>query len=527
MRDCHLNNIVPILTHYTNLIYMSIVRGTDDPAYWDGEYSSFHTGKDIEAYVADSIKHHTVPISFIIPKSDGFVGLNEYNRMCEEFGHKPAALTSESNYSYLESLRNGGTYPIVGGLCSRQLDRTNFVLLPLDDTTFRMGLTSVLSSIPSPAWNDKKSCVFWRGGSSGLDRPSVRTRVTSELFDYPNTDVRITPWGNWSNEQDIPEKFFAPRCSLEEHFKYKYILIVDGNCIASNHQWVFGSGSVPVMITHPDNEYWFRKYLKPMVNYVPIKYDLSDLKEKIDWLIAHDDEAKAIAKNALAFSATVLSPEFQRQYIDGAISAVVYNTDSHLTLKYNEMRATPSDINEHLETLYNYAKKCNSIVECGVREIVSSYAFASGLLKNPNNSLTMVDLYESRKMRPFLEMCKREDINASFVEGSDTECVPIETDLLFIDTWHVYGHLKRELGHWHSSVRKYIILHDTTVDAIYGESIRGGSDTYRQSIESGYPEHEIRKGLWPAVTEFLAVHPEWKIEKRYTHNNGLTILVRV
>jgi hypothetical protein len=34
------------------------------------------------------------------------------------------------------------------------------------------------------------------------------------------------------------------------------------------------------------------------------------------------------------------------------------------------------------------------------------------------------------------------------------------------------------------------------------------------------------KGLWPAVEEFLAAHPEWKIEKRFTNNNGLTILAR-
>jgi hypothetical protein len=129
-------------------------------------------------------------------------------------------------------------------------------------------------------------------------------------------------------------------------------------------------------------------------------------------------------------------------------------------------------------------------------------------------------------MKPFIEMCKGEGINASFIEGSDTQCVPIQTDLLFIDTWHIYGHLKRELAHWHASVKKYIILHDTTVDAVYGESIRANANTYVQSIESGYPEEEIRKGLWPAVVEFLEVHPEWRLEKRYTHNNGLTILAR-
>jgi hypothetical protein len=505
---------------------MSIISQTADSIYWDGDYSRCRVAGTIESCIRETIQNHSLPISMIIPKSDGFIGDTEYTRLCNEFGRFNNAITSELRYSTLESLRKSYSYPIIGALCSRQVDRTNLVLLPLDDETCRIGLDGVLSGIPKTSWVDKKPIVFWRGGSSGLDRPSLRTRVASELLGHPNTDVRITPWGNWENDQSIPTELFAPRCSLEEHFKYKYVLIVDGNCIASNHQWVFGSGSVPIMITHPDNKFWFQKYLKPMVNYVPIKYDLSDLKEKVDWLVSHDEEAKQIADTALAFSKTVFSPEFQKRYIKSAILGILYNTQSDLVVNYSTMASTPSDINEHLETLYNYAKQCTRIVECGVREIVSSYAFASAMIGKPNHSFTMIDLYESTKMKPFLEMCKAEGINASFIEGSDTHCKPIQTDLLFIDTWHIYGHLKRELAHWHASVQKYILLHDTTVDALYGESIRANANTYAQSIESGYPEEEIRKGLWPAITEFLDVHPEWRHEKRYTHNNGLTILAR-
>jgi hypothetical protein len=108
----------------------------------------------------------------------------------------------------------------------------------------------------------------------------------------------------------------------------------------------------------------------------------------------------------------------------------------------------------------------------------------------------------------------------------DTKCAPIETDMLFIDTWHVYAHLKRELAHWHGHVRKYIVMHDTTVDEVWGESLRMHMDIGRQAVESGYPEEEIRKGLGPAIAEFLEAHPEWMLEKKYTHNNGLTVLAR-
>ena len=195
--------------------------------------------------------------------------------------------------------------------------------------------------------------------------------------------------------------------------------------------------------------------------------------------------------------------------------------------KYTEKCRIRSDINEHLPTLYEYTKKCDSVVECGVRNIVSSYAFASGLLGNPNNKYYMVDPYKSDQIDGFLKMCKDEAVNAQFIHASDIECPLVETDLLFIDTWHIYGQLKRELARWHSYAKKYIILHDTTVDGEEGESIRLGSNIVEQVEKSGFTEEEIRKGLWPAVEEFLAEHPTWILKERYTNNNGLTVLMRL
>jgi hypothetical protein len=100
------------------------------------------------------------------------------------------------------------------------------------------------------------------------------------------------------------------------------------------------------------------------------------------------------------------------------------------------------------------------------------------------------------------------------------------TDLLFIDTWHVYGQLKKELARWNGHVAKYIILHDTTVDGEVGESVRLGNNIEEESKESGLTEEDIRRGIWPAVEEFLIEHPEWVLKERFTNNNGLTVLAR-
>jgi hypothetical protein len=199
----------------------------------------------------------------------------------------------------------------------------------------------------------------------------------------------------------------------------------------------------------------------------------------------------------------------------------------NLQTRYSEKVNTPSDINEHMTTLFRYAMECSHITECGVRSVVSSYAFAVALkYKNPNK-LIQVDLEWHPNLDIFKEECDREGVQVVFYKQSDLECPIEETELLFIDTWHVYGHLKRELERWNSSVSKYIILHDTTVDEVYGESLRCGMNVDEQVKFSGYPREEITRGLWPAVEEFLEQHPEWIIKERFTNNNGLTILQRI
>jgi hypothetical protein len=513
-----------------NLPYTSgIVRVPSKvPLYWDGGYSRCHVGSSIEQYVFECIRRQPEKVSAIFTQSDGIIGDEEFDRMISSLGREDRANSKASQtFAELERATREGTFPLVCMLCSRQFARDNMILLPLDDETFTYGLSHVLRDVPKIPWSERKPVAYWRGASSGCDRPTLRKRVLDCLFTFPHANVRFTPGGWDFNDKAIPEEYFThTRVGLPEHVENKYILIVDGNCIASAHQWVFGSGSVPIMITHPDNEYWFKKYLQPMVHYVPIAYDLSDLQEKITWLVEHDAEAEQIAKNAMYLSQTVFTPEFQRAYIDTEINRILHGETSMLRSRYEAKCKIPSDINEHLPTLLKYAKQCDSVTECGICDVCSSYAFACGLLGNPNGVYKMVDPYKSHNLEMFTDMCTREGIRVKYFQDSDLTCPCEETDLLFIDTWHVYAQLKRELNHWHSHVKKFIVMHDTTVDEWYGESVRGNHDMVKQSQNSGFPVEEIAKGLWPAITEFLHVHPEWKIEERFTNNNGLTILSR-
>jgi len=198
--------------------------------------------------------------------------------------------------------------------------------------------------------------------------------------------------------------------------------------------------------------------------------------------------------------------------------------DNFITAKYRY-----SDISEHIQTLAEYASTTSSILECGVRSGNSTWAMVSGLLASNTKTKKLVscDLVKDPSFE-FRTPLVNKLIDFKFWIGNDLDYPDNENfDLIFIDTWHIYGHLKRELAKFAPMCNKYIIMHDTEIDCIFSESLRLKHDIIKLSKESGYGVDEICKGLHPAVTEFLETHPEFKLKQRFTNCNGLTILERV
>jgi hypothetical protein len=64
-------------------------------------------------------------------------------------------------------------------------------------------------------------------------------------------------------------------------------------------------------------------------------------------------------------------------------------------------------------------------------------------------------------------------VTFSFIEGDDLKVVYEPAELLFIDTWHVFRQLYRELDLLHSLAKKYILLHDTTSFGCHDEDVNG------------------------------------------------------
>jgi len=201
--------------------------------------------------------------------------------------------------------------------------------------------------------------------------------------------------------------------------------------------------------------------------------------------------------------------------------------------RYQMHSQVPGDINQHLPTLYQHALDCESVVELGMRNGQSTWAFLRALRQVKHRTqkpvrLISMDITLSPHHIEGIRIAAREaGVRFAFVLADATQIPLAAADLLFIDTWHVYAQLKRELAVHAPNIRKYIVLHDTTLDGEHGTTVRKKWNATQQALETGFPIEEITRGIWPAVEEFLGEHPEWRLKQRWTNNNGLTVLARI
>ena len=146
--------------------------------------------------------------------------------------------------------------------------------------------------------NDKKTfaskenkAIFW-----GAMHQPHRQRFMEKFFNSPMVDC-----GDTSNHQSTPAEWKKPLITPYDHLKYKFIVCIEGNDVASNLKWVMSSNSL-AMMPKPKFETWLMEgKLIPNVHYVEIRDDYADVEEKIRYYSEHVDEAEAILRNAHEF----------------------------------------------------------------------------------------------------------------------------------------------------------------------------------------------------------------------------------
>ena len=210
---------------------------------------------------------------------------------------------------------------------------------PASDTYIVWRLTSKrhFGSLPlvPPAdipWKDKKNVAVFRGAPTGLGRDGFhqlgmnatdeekclhvqRCKLVYNTFGSPIVDAYIT---NPLPTNILPTRIgdvqlTGPKCTLAEMLKYKAIIMLEGNDVSSGFKWALYSNSV-VLTQKPRLSAWtMEDILEPWVHYVPLNSDLSDVEEKMQWVIDHDEEAQRIAKRAALWMKDLLyHPDSQK-----------------------------------------------------------------------------------------------------------------------------------------------------------------------------------------------------------------------
>jgi hypothetical protein len=199
---------------------------------------------------------------------------------------------------------------------------------------------------------------------------------------------------------------------------------------------------------------------------------------------------------------------------------------SALTYQYELHAQQPSDIYEHLPVLRQLAKECSSVVEIGLRTIISTWGILQGLSENPSSTRSYLGIDIDAPPYQTLFLAKRlaetNGIEFDFWQANDMKIDIEPVEMLFIDSLHTYCHLTYELEKFSPKVKKYIVMHDTS-------DPWGSRDQPYLGDYSEYPPEYNRKsqGLWPAVEDFLQRHPEWTLHQRRLNNHGLTTLRRI
>lgn len=140
-------------------------------------------------------------------------------------------------------------------------------------------------------WEEKCGVALFRGACHG--KPN-RERFLQQYANHPLCDAKDSA----KNSINPPEWRQKREMKIFDQLRYRYILALEGNDVASNLKWVMSSNSVAVM-PKPRMETWFMEgQLIAGYHYVEIADDYSDLPEKIHYYETHPDEAKEIVRHA-------------------------------------------------------------------------------------------------------------------------------------------------------------------------------------------------------------------------------------
>ena len=122
-----------------------------------------------------------------------------------------------------------------------------------------------------------------------------RCRLALQTGNSPLIDAQLTGKEKWIPRVVDGIQVYGDKKTYAEILEYKAIIMLEGNDISSGFKWALYSNSV-VLTEPPTKTSWaMEELLQPWVHYVPLNSDLSDVEEKMQWVLDHQEEAQRIS----------------------------------------------------------------------------------------------------------------------------------------------------------------------------------------------------------------------------------------
>lgn len=234
------------------------------------------------------------------PAAYGYVAANRYEVITQIWD------TATSNVPSLAFGR-----PRIGHAAVRMIPDVYYI----DSRGFSMVRADALLA---PRWEDRRAEVAWRGSVTGREPAGVfadlpRIRLTELCRSIPHTDVRLFDVHMTMAAHYVMDGIDAyldardlrgDRWPLHRFGRYRYTIDIDGHANAWGLLEKLILGCCVLKVESPF-EMWFYDRLQPWVHYVPVAADLSDLAERIDWCLAHDERCRWIGNNGAVLAASL------------------------------------------------------------------------------------------------------------------------------------------------------------------------------------------------------------------------------
>ena len=269
---------------------VALLNQNEEPITQINDHSIYHVdGKDFASLTFDKRLYNRLKIlrdKFTLPKC-----VTEY-------------IINLSDGDREENTLNPRNIPVY---CFATL-ATNFENIMIPDIFFLK--SNGYENIPCDniPWEEKQNKAFWRGKSSGMpitrETYKILPRYILSTLSCEVLDAKISSWQFMDPNDRLLKQYLdslsetGPAVKFQEFYKYKMQINIDGFGPAWNGFFMKLTSNCVVLHVESKFKQWYYHALFPWVHYIPVKRDMSDLNEKIQWVLRNDGKANEISKNA-------------------------------------------------------------------------------------------------------------------------------------------------------------------------------------------------------------------------------------